>query len=223
VGQAVFDAAIASVVGTTVEDHGVHMSGKTDPQIALEILSRVAISDDEARDHLPGILQALERELEAAVDAIREHGRVHPGIRELLDALAREPGVTQSVLTGNLAATARLKVSAFGLERWLDLDVGAYGSDHQDRRKLVPVAMERASRLRGLRLRPSDAWVVGDTPADLACARAGGARCLLVATGRIPIEDLRAARPDAVLPDLCDTDRARAIVLGHEAERSPLH
>lgn len=213
-GQAVFDAAIASVLGVTVQDHGVHMSGKTDPQIALEILSRLAVSDDEARHHLPGILQALERELEAAVEAIREHGRVHPGVPQLLEALADERGVTQSVLTGNLAATARLKVAAFGLERWLDLDVGAYGSDHQDRTRLVPVAIERAQRLRGLVLEPSDAWVVGDTPADLACARAGGARCLLVGTGRIAVEELEAAQPDAVLRDLHDTDRARAIVLG---------
>jgi phosphoglycolate phosphatase-like HAD superfamily hydrolase len=105
-------------------------------------------------------------------------------------------------------------VAAFGLERWLDLDVGAYGSDHQDRTRLVPVAVERARRLRGLVLEPSDAWVVGDTPADLACARAGGARCLLVGTGRIAVEELEAAHPDALLRDLRDTDRARAIVLG---------
>jgi phosphoglycolate phosphatase len=214
VGRSVFDAAVRSVVGRTAIDHGVHMSGKTDPQIALEILARLAVSDDEARDHLPGVLRALERNLESAIEAINRDGRVHPGVEDVLRRLDADGRVIQTVLSGNLRANARIKLAAFGLDRWLDLEVGAYGSDHEDRTRLVPVALERVERMRGHRFEASGVWVVGDTLADLACARAAGVRCLLVATGRIPLEELAAGRPDAVLPDLSDVRRVVSILAG---------
>ena len=211
-----FEQAVRSILGRSADDHGVHMSGKTDPQIALEILARLAVSEDEARHHLPGVLQALERNLELAVEAIRTDGRVHPGVPEVLRRLDADPRVLQTVVSGNLKANARVKVAAFGLDRWLDLEVGAYGSDDEDRTRLVPIALERVDRLRGRRYRPQEVWVVGDTPADLACARAGGANCLLVATGRIPFDELAAAGPDALLPDLSDVDRVVTILLSTE-------
>jgi phosphoglycolate phosphatase-like HAD superfamily hydrolase len=77
---------------------------------------------------------------------------------------------------------------------------------------LVPIALERARRLRGLDVDAADTWVVGDTANDLACARAGGARCLLVATGRSSVEELAALEPDAVLADLSDVDAAVRIL-----------
>jgi phosphoglycolate phosphatase len=70
----------------------------------------------------------------------------------------------------------------------------------------VPVALERARRLRGLDLDPTDVWVVGDTPRDLACARTTGVRCALVATGHAPLDELRATDADAVLQDLSDVE-----------------
>jgi phosphoglycolate phosphatase-like HAD superfamily hydrolase len=103
-------------------------------------------------------------------------------------------------------------VTAFGLQQWLDLEIGAYGSDHAARRELVPIALERARRLRGLDVEAADAWVVGDTANDLACARAGGARCLLVATGRSSLEELKSLEPDAVLVDLSDVDLVTGIL-----------
>lgn len=214
VGRTVFDAAVAHVLGRAADGHDVQMSGKTDPQIALEILATMAVIGDDAADHLPAVLRALERELEAAVDLVREQGRVHPGVVEVLTSLDAEPGVRQSVLTGNLRPTARLKVGAFGLDRWLDLEAGAYGSDDADRTRLVPVALARQAELHGVTVPTDRVWVVGDTPADLACARVGGVRCLLVGTGRIAVDELAAAGPDAVLGDLSDLDRVRSILLG---------
>jgi phosphoglycolate phosphatase len=201
-----FSAAVTAVVGRELGVHDISMSGKTDPQIALEILAALAMTEDEARRHLPGVLATLERELEAAVDVIRRDGRVHPGVAELLPRLAATPGVIQSLLTGNLEANARMKVAAFGLDRWLDFEAGAYGSDDADRERLVPVALARAARRFGSPIEPSQVWVVGDTPRDLACARAGGARCLLVGTGRDGYEPLRGLDADAVLPDLSDVE-----------------
>lgn len=223
VARTAFDAAVQAVLGGPVAEHEVQMGGKTDPQIALEILAAMAVGESEAREHLPGILRALERELEVAADRIRSEGRVLEGVREVLAELAARPWVAQTVLTGNLRANARLKLGALGLDRWLDLEIGAFGSDHHDRRELVPVALRQAERHRGWRLDPSEVWVVGDTPNDLACARAGGVRCLLVATGRTPREALEGIGADAVLPDLRDVGHVVRTLTGDpgEAEESP--
>ncbi len=207
VGADVFATAVEHAVGRHPGDHGVVMGGKTDPQIALEILAGMGLTAGEGDDHLPHVLGRLESELAAAVDVMREGGRVLPGVAEVLAALhAEHSDVAQSVLTGNTAANAATKVIAFGLDRWLDLEIGAYGSDNRDRRTLVPVAIQRAAELRGWSLAPGDVWVVGDTRHDFACARAGGARCVLVGTGATPIEELRDLGAEAVFDDLSDVD-----------------
>jgi len=195
----VFASAVEHAVGRHPGAHGVRMGGKTDPQIALEILASMGIETGE--HHLPIVLGRLEAELAGAVDLMRAAGTVLPGVAEVLARLHDDPGVVQTVLTGNTAANAATKLAAFGLDRWLDLEIGAYGSDNADRLALVPVALERA----GGHFRAHDVWVVGDTVHDLACARAGGVRCALVRTGARPHE-LDGVDADAVLDDLSDID-----------------
>jgi phosphoglycolate phosphatase len=209
-----FDLAIASAVGREPGEHGVSFGGKTDPQIALEILAALAVSADDARGRLPMVLEALEREMGIAVDVLREEGSVLPGVGEVLERLHAEPGIHQTVLTGNVEANARLKVGAFGLERFLDLEVGAYGSDGEDRAAFVPLALEKVRSIRGASIDPGDVWVIGDTARDLACARAGGARCLLVATGLVPLDELAPLGADQVLPDLSDVDEVLRSLTG---------
>jgi phosphoglycolate phosphatase-like HAD superfamily hydrolase len=187
----------------TAADHGVSLAGKTDPQIAREILTVLALHDDPERD-VPLLLAETERLVAAGRDRIRANGRVLPGVRALLEALHR-PGTVQTLLTGNTAANAAVKIDAFGLRPWLDLEVGAFGSDHADRNALVPVALRRVEQRYG----PVDrrrAWVIGDTPLDAACARAGGVRCLLVASGFAGRAALDAAGADHVVDDLTDTE-----------------
>jgi phosphoglycolate phosphatase len=167
VARQAFDLAVEGALGRHPGDHGVQMSGKTDPQIALEILAAAEVAEEEAARHLPVILDGLERELAAAAGLIRSHGQVMPGVEQVLDRLAARPDVVQSVLTGNIAANAAVKLGAFGLERWLQLDIGAFGSDHPDRRELVPVALAKA-RGRGYEVAAAETWVVGDTPRDRA-------------------------------------------------------
>lgn len=210
IGAAVFDRALEQVLGTLPAAR-IHMSGKTDPQIALEYLELMAVGDPDGR--LPAVLEALEAEVAATASHLAETGRALPGVREVLARLGDEEGVYQTLLTGNTRANGAVKVTAFGLEPWLDLEIGAYGSDNADRRELVPIALERARSLRGATVSSADTWVVGDTANDLACARAGGARCLLVATGGSSFDDLAALGPDAVLADLSDTATVTAILL----------
>ena len=196
IGAAVFNRAIVAVLGE-VPTERVRMSGKTDPQIVREYLALVQ-SDDPS--HLPAVLAHLERELAGAASQIAADGETCPGVPTLLSALAGDDRLHSSVLTGNIAPNAVVKLSAFGLDKWLDLEAGAYGSDHEDRRELVPIALERLASLRGVRLTPEATWVIGDTPRDFECAEAGGARCLLVATGAYGLEELVPLGADAALP-----------------------
>jgi phosphoglycolate phosphatase-like HAD superfamily hydrolase len=206
VARDVFDEAVTAVLGRHPGDHRIRMGGKTDPQIALEILAYAALEEAEASQHLPAVLAELERGLAAAAGELRRGGIVLPGVPEVLRALDAHPSVRSTVLTGNTQANALVKLAAFDLTPWIDVEIGAFGSDDADRTALVPVAMERARRVRGLDVRSADVWVVGDTPRDLACARAAGVRCALVATGHSPLEELRATDADAVFEDLGDVD-----------------
>jgi len=178
----------------------------------------LALHDDaEGGARLTGLLAETERLVAAGRDEIRARGRVLPGVRETLEMLAR-PGTVQTVLTGNTAANAAVKLDALGLADWLDLEVGAYGSDDADRNALVPVALERIERRYGPLPGRRRIWVVGDTPLDAACARAGGVRCLLVASGFASRGDLDAAGADRVVDDLSDTEAVVALLDGADAE-----
>jgi phosphoglycolate phosphatase-like HAD superfamily hydrolase len=182
----------------------VRMSGKTDPQIARELLEIADLDEAAVEAALPEVLRRLEHHLAAAEHLMEEHGKAMPGAADVLGRLWAVDGVVQSVLTGNLAANALVKLRAFGLDRWVDLDIGAFGSDHHDREELVPIALAKATARYGDGFSAEETWVVGDTPRDLACAKAGGARCLLVATGGYGREELEGLGADVVLDDLSD-------------------
>ncbi|MGH9117435.1 MAG: HAD family hydrolase [Acidimicrobiales bacterium] len=201
----------------------VHMSGGTDPGILLELLAHGGIEGDQIDRLLALALVHLEDELAAAAHRIELEGTVLPGVAEVVTRLHDDPGVIQSVLTGNIAPNAAVKLGAFGLDAWLDLEIGAYGSDHVDRNRLVPLAIERAEAKHGRAFPPADVWVVGDTPRDMACAAAAGARCLLVATGGHPIDELEGLGADEVLPDLSEVDLVVGVLgrRGSSLQRTP--
>jgi len=125
--------------------------------------------------------------------------------------------VHQSVVTGNIRLLAEVKLTALGLRNGLDLCIGAYGDDHEDRTELVQVARRRAAAVHGrtpAAFAGTSTVVVGDTPLDVTAALAAGARAVGVATGSHPAADLRAAGAHAVLPDLTDTDAVLKALLG---------
>lgn len=213
IGAAVFDVALEAALGRRPTGR-VRMSGKTDPQIVREYLVEMGVP--ETPELVQAVLTSIERHLAAAAAAgeLAASGSACPGTGAVFERLAADPRVVSTLLTGNIAPNALVKVAAFGLDGWLDLAIGAYGSDEADRNRLVPVALGRLATERGVTLAPADAWVIGDTPRDLECARAGGARCLLVATGRYSAHQLDQLGADAVLEDLADTEAVVKVLTG---------
>jgi phosphoglycolate phosphatase len=211
IGSGAFDLALADVLGE-VPPGRVVMSGKTDRLIVHEQLALLGREPDPAV--VDAVLVRLVDRLADVAHRIPEQGSACPGALRVLESLAGLPDVASGCLTGNLRPNALVKLAAFGLDRFIDLDVGAYGSDHFDRNSLLPLALDRAAARFGTAVAPEDTWVIGDTPLDLACARAGNARCLLVATGTYPLDELEALAPDAALPDLTDSDAVVALLAG---------
>ena len=115
----------------------------------------------------------------------------------------RHPGVVQGLLTGNLRRGAETKLGFHGL--WDYFPIGAFADDSEVRNELGPHALRRARGHWGVDFPSERVWIVGDTPHDIACARAFGARVLAVATGNYRIAELAAHNPDAVLEHLGDT------------------
>jgi phosphoglycolate phosphatase len=200
-GRVAFEEAFRAVVGR--EPDPVDYAGRTDRQI-VDIMLGGRPGD------APRILEELAGTLALRKDAMAAEGYAYPGVPEVLEALHRRDDVINSLLTGNIQANAVVKVSAFGLEPWLDFDVGAYGSDpHEERSDLVAVARRRAAAKYG---EPTGAVLVGDTPLDVRAAKEAGARAVAVATGFADPEELRASDPDAYLDDLSDTGAAVAAI-----------
>jgi phosphoglycolate phosphatase-like HAD superfamily hydrolase len=127
-------------------------------------------------------------------------GRVFDGVTPLLTGLALRPDASLGLLTGNIAGGAAAKMRHFGLAS--HFAYGAYGCDHADRNLLGPVALARANAHTGRTFTAQETWVIGDTPKDIACAHAIGARCLAVATGQFSAESLSAHGADRVVESL---------------------
>ncbi|WP_406726800.1 haloacid dehalogenase-like hydrolase [Streptomyces sp. GD-15H] len=177
---------------------------------------RLIMRDMFVRDGLPvpdwhSVESALAQAGEARLDDLRRRGTALPGVPEALKAASAQSGWVSSVLTGNIAANARVKLAAFGLDSLLDLPVGAYGADAELRPELVAVARERVQRLRGV---PAGVptVLVGDTPRDVEAALTTGSGIVAVASGIHRPEELTAAGAAEVLPDLSDTKHVLGIL-----------
>lgn len=195
----------AEVIGEwlAVEDDlsGVAFAGRTDRVILADILRRHnARFDEERTDYF---WRETSRRMEERLPRI--NARLLPGVAELLDDVAREPGWVPALLTGNTTRMARVKLGHFAI--WERFAFGAFGEQAADRHALACAAVERAAREYGVP--PERCVVVGDTEHDVSCARAAGARAVAVATGQRDRARLAAAAPDLLLDDL--TERARLL------------
>jgi len=197
-----FEVAMLAVYDTVGTIEGFDFSGKTDPQIARELLAESGFTDRRIDASLPELWDRYLAELETRL--ADDPMYVLPGVMALLERLEAHPDVALAILTGNIVEGARLKLGSVGLSE--RLTIGGYGSDQEDRDLLAPIAITRAEEAWGVRFAREDAVVVGDTPRDVACGRHAGTRTVAVATGRCDADVLRAAGADRVFDDFLDTD-----------------
>jgi phosphoglycolate phosphatase len=210
-GRRALDRAMRDVYGTSGPIDSYDFRGGTDPQIIRDLLGRAGL--DEAAINAGE--ETVYRRYEALLEEEIGDGRgvtIYPGVRELVETLAARHDVVVGLLTGNIESGARIKLRPTGL--WPFFRLGAYGSDDADRTRLPRVAAGRAEQLVGRVFRGPDTVIIGDTPRDIGCARAFGARAIAVATGWHSLEDLAAHRPDHAFADFSDQGSAIAAMLG---------
>ncbi len=178
----------------------LQLAGSTDPAIAMDVFQHVS------REHPPQEVTAflnlylahLQRRLQAADFS----GFTLPGVIDLLQCLRKESAAHLGLLTGNVRRGAVIKLTRHGInEHFID---GGFGSDHHDRNKLGPVALDRMQQATGARYDITDVIVIGDTPKDIRCAEAFGAKCLAVATGQYSSAELRALNPWRTVESFAD-------------------
>ncbi len=211
-GRRALERAFRDVLGWAGALDHVAFGGMTDRLLVRAAFAGRGLDAGAARAAEPDLLAAYAAALADELARAAAGCRALPGVTALLDALAPRDDVLPALLTGNVAPGARLKLAACGLAG--RFDVGAWGDDADDRPGLLPVACARAAARAGRPFAGPDAVVIGDTPADVAVARAHGARAVAVATGAASRADLAACRPDALLDDLADLERALAALAG---------
>ena len=198
-----FARALRETYDTTGPIGGFRFAGMTDPQCVAEIMRMAGIKDEVIREHREA---CLERYVTHLTTEMRNHdgAKLFPGVKELLGRLTGRDDVLVGLLTGNVQRGAMLKLGRFKLGGYFRF--GAFGDEHEDRGELARIALQKAERIVGRNLRGEEVTVIGDTPRDVACARAIGARAVIVATGLVSREELLAAEPDIILESFADVE-----------------
>jgi len=203
--------ALKELYGVEDGDRGFDFSGATDLPAFRELARRCGSRGDDVDLLIARYLAHLEEEIAA------DPGICLPGAHRFTAACAADPRYRLALGTGNVQAGARAKLRAHGLDGYFP--TGGFGDDAEQRADILRVAVGRAQEVYGQRFRR--VIVIGDTPLDVAAARAVGAAVLAVATGRPSLAELEAAAPDGLLPDLSDTDRALALLADLAAAVKP--
>lgn len=191
--------AMLEIFGTesTVREHP--FGGKTDWQILSEVLATQGLSIDDIGARMGEYQARFAMHMAAIIDEFPV--RPCPGALELVDTLRQRDDLLLGIVTGNTALTAPIKLRAGGFDpAWFK--VGAYGSESANRNDLPGRALERAISHSGIPIAPHDVMVIGDTQADVECARALGAVAVTVFTGFEDRGTIIAAQPDYMLEDL---------------------
>jgi phosphoglycolate phosphatase-like HAD superfamily hydrolase len=199
-GKAAIEGALTGEFGVAIRGH-VPYSGRTDRAIGRDLF-RVHELEDSAENWerlIAGYLGRLPGTL------ANHPGQVLPGVAALLEQLRGRRGeVALGLLTGNIREGARLKLAHYGLAEHFAF--GGFGDRHHDRDEVAREALAEATCHLNGKVHLERVWVIGDTPLDVSCARAIGARVLAVATGWHTREELHASEPDLLLSDLSDPD-----------------
>jgi phosphoglycolate phosphatase-like HAD superfamily hydrolase len=210
-GRRALKSALELVYGISGDIDGYDLRGKTDQRIVFDVMTATGMRMEAVKERLDDVFEAYARGL---LEEIGDGQSVLtlPGVSELVRQLHESDDVLLGLLTGNIEQGARIKLEPTGL--WPYFPIGAFGSDHVDRRRLPSLAARRAHARVGYPFRPTEVFVIGDTPLDIECARAFGAVAVAVATGNYSRAELLASEPDLFFEHLGDVNRALDLLLG---------
>lgn len=200
-GQGGIERALELAFGVTAPTDGIPTAGRTDRGIGRDLIRFHGLEEsDSTHARLQETyLKVLPEEL------ARRHGTVYPGVRELLARLSGRDDVRLGLLTGNYREAAWQKLRHFGLAEHFSF--GGFGDDHADRDDVARQALTAAAEHHAPEtINREKLWVIGDTPADVRCGRAIGARVIAVATGLYSIDELRSSEPDYLFADFADVE-----------------
>lgn len=204
-GYLALSRAMQAVYGTAGAVTDYDFRGKTDPRIVCDLMREAGLPEAVIHARLGACFNAYLGHLETLL-ANGHRVDVMPGIAEVVRALSARPDALVGLLTGNIEAGARAKLKPTGLLPFFQ--VGAFGSDDADRRRLPAIACQRARTLTGHVFPFERVVIIGDTPRDIDCARACGAVAVAVATGHHAAQELAAFAPDLLFADFSDVGAA---------------
>ena len=200
-GLFAFEEALLEVTGNSVDLRELSTPGLTDAGVAALVLEHAGQKADPER--IEAVLRAYERLLPGSLP--RRQGRVLDGVREVLEDLEGHPEVHSYLLTGNTLAGARAKLGHYGLDGFFPDGIGGFCIDHGTRTSIARRALASAPGA-------DNVYVIGDTPADVECGKAIGARTVAVASGWHSPEQLAAAEPWALLERIPDPRAFRTLI-----------
>lgn len=200
-GEFALKDTMRAMIGGEPDLTGIEIAGRTDRSITMQILRKHDIEPKVERvtQFLDSYVEALTRRLPER----RPFGSVYSGILPILEEVDRRPDLAQGLVTGNLHRGARLKLEHYDVFHYFEF--GAFADDGHDRNCLPPLAKARAEARYNVSFSPSSIFIIGDTPHDIACGKAIGARTVGVATGNYTVSQLAESGADIVFADLSDT------------------
>jgi phosphoglycolate phosphatase len=200
-GLYAFEEALLEVTGVEASLQDLPTAGLTDAGVARLVLQHVGV--EATPERIDAMLREYEQRLPASLP--RRQGQVLAGVREVLEDFRADPGVRSYLLTGNTPAGAKAKLSHYGLDELFPGFEGAFCIDHGSRIELAQRALPLADGADAV-------YVIGDTPADVECGKAIGARTIAVASGWFTREDLEAAEPWVVLDRIPEPGEFRRLI-----------
>ena len=211
-GHIPFNEALFKTFGVNGDIRTVVPDGNTDPRIVEAIFRKANIEIEIVREHWEQFALNLRHSYQLSVQRGTTTVRALPGTAELLKSVSAHGSCHQGIVTGNFEVTARIKLETAGLGSYLGL--GAFANDSSHRPDLPAIAKARFELSLGKPIPPAQCIIVGDTPNDLEAARHNKMKCVLVGTGRYPLEELLYWQPDACLPDFSDTAQVLKTIMG---------
>jgi phosphoglycolate phosphatase-like HAD superfamily hydrolase len=212
-GRRVMKNALTKVFGTPgpIDQHS--FAGETDTAIIYDLMTSAGFNQSEIKSRLGELYEVMEQQ---GKEIFFNNGlETCPGVADLLDKFSTSENILMGLLTGNSVKTAGLKLEAAGISTEL-FRFGAYGSDALKRNDLAEIAWQRAEQVSPSPLDKDCSFVIGDTPADIACGRHVGANVIAVATGTYSRSELAPYSPDLLLDDLSRTEFILQFINGQE-------